>query len=184
MAVENVKSGCMTLYRVAKLYKIPKATLFKHVKGIRGVKSETLVRPAAVPFHEAKKIADCIKLMEKWGFGLSKKEVLETIGRYVNESKIPIPFRGLGVPGDDFFIRFKRTHKPSLKKPQSVEASRKRVIYPVIISEEVITSGEVRERIKETVSKTCERQEQTRIKKTKKKEESGDSEQLKPQAAI
>jgi len=39
--------------------------------------------------------------------------------------------------------------------------------------------------MKETVSKTCERQGQTRKKKTtKKKEESGDSEQLKPQAAI
>jgi hypothetical protein len=25
--------------------------------------------------------------MEKWGFGLSKKEVLETIGWYVNENK-------------------------------------------------------------------------------------------------
>ena len=61
----------------------------------------------------------------------------------------------------------------------------KRVIYLIIITEEVITSGELRERIKESVSKTCERQEQTRKKKTtKKKEESGDSEQLKPQAAI
>jgi hypothetical protein len=29
----------------------------------------------------------------------------------------------------------------------------KRVIYPIIISEEVITSGEVRERIEETASK-------------------------------
>jgi len=36
----------------------------------------------------------------------------------------------------------------------------KRFIYPIIFSEEVITSGETRERIKETVSKTCERQEQ------------------------
>jgi hypothetical protein len=35
-AVENVKSGRMILYRAAKLYKIPKATLFKHVKGMRG----------------------------------------------------------------------------------------------------------------------------------------------------
>jgi hypothetical protein len=33
----------------------------------------------------------------------------------------------------------------------------KRVIYPTIISEEVISSGEVRERIKETMSKSCER---------------------------
>jgi len=42
MAVENVKSGWMTLYRAAKLYKIPKGTLFKHDKELRGVKSQTL----------------------------------------------------------------------------------------------------------------------------------------------
>jgi hypothetical protein len=28
------------------------------------------------------------------------------IGRYVNENKIPTPFRG-GVPGDDFFSSLK-----------------------------------------------------------------------------
>jgi len=38
-------------------------------------------------------IAECLKLVEKWGFGLSKKEVLETTGRHVNEKKIPTPFR-------------------------------------------------------------------------------------------
>jgi hypothetical protein len=41
---------------------------------------------------------------------------------------------------------------------------KKRVIYPIIIAEEVVTSGEVKERIKETVSKTCESQEQKRKK--------------------
>jgi hypothetical protein len=96
---------------------------------------------------------------------LSQK-ILETIGRYVNENKIPIPFRG-GVLGNDFFIRFKGTYKPSFKKPQSVEACRKRVFYPIIISEEVITSREARERIKETVTKTRERQKQTRKKENK-----------------
>jgi len=61
----------------------------------------------------------------------------------------------------------------------------KRVIHPIIISEEEITSGEARERINETVSKTCERHEQIRKKKTtKKKEALSDSEQLNPQAAI
>jgi hypothetical protein len=45
----------------------------------------------------------------------------------------------------------------------------KRIIHPIIISEEVMTSGEIRERINETVSKTCERQKQTRKKKTTKK---------------
>jgi hypothetical protein len=72
-AVENVKSGRMTLYRAAKLFKIPKAALFKHVKGMRGLKSQTMGRPNALPFHEEKKIAGCLKLLEKWGFGLSKK---------------------------------------------------------------------------------------------------------------
>jgi hypothetical protein len=64
---------------------------------------------------------------------------------------------------------------------------KKRVTYPIIISEEVITSGEVRERIKETVSKTCERQEQKENKKKRKnkeKKDSSDSEQLKPKATI
>jgi hypothetical protein len=63
----------------------------------------------------------------KWGIGLSKQGVLETIaiGRYVSGNKMSTPFRG-GVPGDDFFIRFKRTHKLILKNPQSFEACRKK----------------------------------------------------------
>jgi hypothetical protein len=43
--------------------------------------------------------------MEKWVFGLSRKEILETICRYVNENRVPITFRG-GVPGDYCFIPF------------------------------------------------------------------------------
>jgi hypothetical protein len=73
----------------AKLYKIPKATLFKHVKGTRGVKNQTMGRPTALPFHEQKKIAECLKLMEKWCFGLSKKDVLETISWYIKKTKCP-----------------------------------------------------------------------------------------------
>jgi hypothetical protein len=37
------------------------------------------------------------------------------------KTKYPPPFRG-GVPGDDYFIRFKRAHELSLKKPQNIEA--------------------------------------------------------------
>jgi hypothetical protein len=60
-AMENLKSGRMTLYGAAKLYRIPKATLFKHLKRSRGVKSQTLGRPTAVPFHEEKEIVECLK---------------------------------------------------------------------------------------------------------------------------
>ena len=88
-AMEIVKSDRMTIYRAAKLYKIPKATLFKHVKGLRGVKSQMLGQPTALPFHEEKKIAECLKLMEIWVFGLSKKEVLETLAGMSMETKYP-----------------------------------------------------------------------------------------------
>jgi hypothetical protein len=60
-----------------------------------------------------------------WSFGLSKKEVLETIDGHVNENKIPTTFRR-GVPSDYFFIRFEIRHKLNLKKTQSAEACRKK----------------------------------------------------------
>jgi len=60
-------------------------------------------------------------LMEKWGFGISRTEVLETISRYVNDNKIRTPLRG-GVPADEFVYPFHKTHKLSLKKPQRIEA--------------------------------------------------------------
>jgi hypothetical protein len=66
--------------------------------------------------------------MENRASASLKKEVLETIGRYVNENKIPTPFRGR-VSGDGFFFRFKRTHKLSQKKPQSFEAYRKKELF-------------------------------------------------------
>ena len=46
---------------------------------------------------------------------------------------------------------------------------KKELLTPTLISEAVIISEEVRERIKETVGKTCERQERTRKKKNNQK---------------
>jgi hypothetical protein len=63
----------MTLYRAAKLCKIPETALFKHVKGMRGVKSPTLGRPIVLPLPRREKITECLKLLEKWGFSLSKE---------------------------------------------------------------------------------------------------------------
>jgi len=70
----------------------------------------------------------CLKLMEKWGFGLSRKEVLETTGLYVNESKIHKPCRG-GVSCDNFFICFKRTHKLSLKSHEALKHAEKKELF-------------------------------------------------------
>lgn len=131
-AVREVKIGNLTLYRAAILYKIPKATLFTHVKDKRGKKSKTGGRPCILPYDVELKMANGIKTLEKWGMGLSKNEVLQLIGRYVNENKIETPFKN-GIPGNDYFIRFKRDFKLSQKKPQCVEVARKRSMDPFII---------------------------------------------------
>lgn len=83
--------------------------------------------------EQEKKIAECLKNMANWGFGLSKKEMLGTIGRYVKANNIVTRFKD-GVPGD-FFVRFRKSHKLSLKNPQAVEVARKRNIHPFIIDE-------------------------------------------------
>ncbi|KAF2898027.1 hypothetical protein ILUMI_08144 [Ignelater luminosus] len=64
--------------------------------------------------------------MEKWGFGFSKKELIK-------ENNISTPFKN-GIPGYDYFIRFKKTFNLSQKKRESVEVARKRSIDPFSIS--------------------------------------------------
>lgn len=131
-AVQAIKSGTLTLYRAAILYKIPKATLSTHVTGKRGIKSNTGGRAPALPHDVEQRIADSIKILEKWGMGLSKTEVLQLIGRYVKENNIVTPFKN-GIPGNDYFIRFKNAFHLSQKKPQSVEVARKRSMDPFVI---------------------------------------------------
>lgn len=57
--------------------------------------------------------------MEKHGFGLTRKELLETVGQYVSDNNIKNPFKN-GVPGEDWFLSFKKRHNLSIKKPQPV----------------------------------------------------------------
>ncbi|CAH2011313.1 unnamed protein product [Acanthoscelides obtectus] len=131
-AVQAVQRGTLTLYRAALLYKIPKATLFTHVKDKRGIKSNTGGRAPALPYDVEQKFSNSIKILEKWGMGLSKREVLQLIGRYVKDNNIVTPFKN-GVPGNDYFVRFTKAFHLSQKKPQSVEVARKRSMDPFVM---------------------------------------------------
>lgn len=70
--------------------------------------------------------------MEKFGFGLTRKELLETVGQYVAANGIQNPFKS-GVPGEDWFLSFKKRHNLSIKKPQPVEYARKQACSPNVI---------------------------------------------------
>lgn len=94
------------------------------MKGTRG-KSQSQGRCTAIPTEEEKMLANGLKTLEKWGWGLSRKEVLELVGCYVRRNNIDTPFKD-GIPGKDWFIGFKKRHRLSIKKPQTLEYARKK----------------------------------------------------------
>ena len=72
--------------------------------------------------------------MEKWGFGLSRSEVLENVAHFVKENNLKTQFKD-GYPGADWFINFRKRHRLSIKKPQMVEVARKKSLDPFVIYE-------------------------------------------------
>lgn len=69
-ALEDIQGGRLTLHGAATQYNIPKSTLHDHLKGTHGQKSDSLGKPTIIPIHEENVLADGLKTLEKWGFGL------------------------------------------------------------------------------------------------------------------
>lgn len=60
-----------------------------------------------------KNLCECIEVMEKHGFGLTRKETLQLVGQYVTDNNIQTPFKD-NIPGKDWFIEFKKRHRFSI----------------------------------------------------------------------
>lgn len=103
------KQGELSAKLAAKTYNIPLSTL-RNIHGRRGVKSKSMGRGTAIPTEVEGKIANGIKQMAKWGWGLTRKEIAwELVGMYVNKNNIKTPFKD-GVPGEEWFLAFKARH--------------------------------------------------------------------------
>jgi hypothetical protein len=81
---------------------------------------------------DERKLVLCLKTLEQWGFGLTRKELLEKVGQFVRKNHIDTPFKN-GTPGEDWFLSFKKRHSLSLKTPQNVEFARKNATDSFII---------------------------------------------------
>lgn len=132
-AVEAVKNG-LSGYKAAKSFSIPRSTIMAHVTGIRGAKSQTQGRSPVLPADVEKQLAEHAHTLEKHGFGLSKQEVIDIVGEYINKNNIGTPFKN-GIPGHDWYIGFSKRHNLSIKKPQGVEFARKKMADPFIFHE-------------------------------------------------
>lgn len=130
-AVLAVKDGELSGYKASQKYNIPRMTIMDHVNN-RRTKSNSLGRNTALPLPVEEKLAFCLHLMEKHGFGLTKTEMLEMVAEFINKNKISTPFKN-GTPGNSWFTAFKKRHRLAVKKPQAVEYARKKAINPFIV---------------------------------------------------
>ncbi|CAG5044809.1 unnamed protein product [Parnassius apollo] len=80
------------------------------------------------------KLASGLRTMEKWGWGLSKSEVIDIVAEFIKRNKIKTPFIN-DIPGNDWFLSFRKRHKLSIEKPQPIEYLRKRMTDPFVIHE-------------------------------------------------
>lgn len=132
-ALDEIERGIITQYGAHKKYKIPQMTLSYHRRGLRGKKSSTMGRSTALPPEEETRLAECLITMEKWGWGLTRRDVFNIVEQYVTTNNLKTPFRQ-GRPGEDWYLGFSKRHNLSIKKPQSVEYARKKCLDPFIIN--------------------------------------------------
>lgn len=131
-AVREVKNDGLSMYAAAQKYGIPTTTLFDKIK--ETYSTNVVGRRLAIPLEIENRLADAIKVMEKWGFGLSREEVLNLVALFVTSNNLDTPFTN-NKPGKDWFTNFRKRHRLSIKKPQPVEYVRKKMTDPFVISE-------------------------------------------------
>lgn len=145
-AVDDVKNGNKTIRGAAVFYNIPRSTVKHRVLGTRG-KGFTSIDgkggggvKSFLSAAEEEEIVNCLKVMDKNGFGLSRHEVLDLVQLYIRQNNISCRFKDQR-PGVDWFIAFRIRHGLSIKKAQSIEHIRCDQINPWVVYDffEVLT---------------------------------------------
>ena len=108
--VKELKAGVRA---IAAKYNIDKSLLSRRVlnkcTGTQG-------RKTALSERDEQNLASNLKIMAKWGFPLSRDEVLSAVQEYVEINGIKTPFKN-GKPGHDWFKAFRARNNLTLKKP-------------------------------------------------------------------
>lgn len=78
-ALGEYESSLLTLCGASKKYNIPKSTLHDRLKGTDALKNQTFGRALVISFEHENKLANDLETLERWVFGLSRKELLLTV---------------------------------------------------------------------------------------------------------
>ena len=92
-------------------------------------------RSTALPTDVEKSLAGHLVTMAKWGFALTRRDVMNVTKEYVEQNALAVPFKD-NMPGKYWFINFCQRNKLSLKNMERLEKCRRRATSdPFIIYE-------------------------------------------------
>lgn len=134
-ALQKCRNGTLTIKACAERYRIPRETLRDHLKGRRGKRGPTVGGgggPTALPAAAESELAECLRIMAKWGFGLSRTEVMDLVEVYIKSNNIKSRFKN-GRPGEDWWLSFKKRHHLSIRKPEPLEHTRNTQTNPFTV---------------------------------------------------
>lgn len=128
-ALNKISLQKMPIAQAAREFGIPRATLLLKAKGWKNRPSTENVqkvgRKTVLGDEIEKNLVRVISALNKWGFGLSKSEILDLVQAYVLKNNIKTPFHN-GRPGDDWWLRFKGSFNLSIRRPEITESARSR----------------------------------------------------------
>lgn len=128
-AVDEIRINNMTFTTAAEKFNIPRSILILKIKGWKNRPAsgneQNIHAKTVLGAKVEKQIVDSINALNKWGFSLSKSEILDLIQDYITKNGMETRFKN-NRPGDDWWVGFKKRHKLSLKKPERLESSRAR----------------------------------------------------------
>lgn len=119
-ALAMIDKGETSLRGAAKLFKIDKSALSRR----RTRKIGKQGRKTLLTKDMEDDLSDKIRIMAKWGFALTKSDILETVQTFVQENNITTQFKN-GKPGNDWFKKFCLRNKLSVRKLEQLELSRR-----------------------------------------------------------
>lgn len=134
-AVEDIRNGNLSTKRASRLYGIPRSTLISRTKGWKNRPCASQSKPGRrldLPLIIESELAANIKTLSRWGFGMSRKEILNLVGTYVTENHIETRFKN-NIPGKDWFTAFCKRHNLSCKKPIKRQSIRTEQTKPEVI---------------------------------------------------
>jgi helix-turn-helix, Psq domain len=121
-ALSLIKAKKLSVREAAKKYVIDKSLLSRRLRGVNMTKQG---RKTALSCEQEGNLAANLKTMAKWGFALSKAEILSVVANFVSSNDLCTPFKS-GQPGTEWFLAFCSRNKLSVKKMEQLESSRRK----------------------------------------------------------